>query len=294
LGASVLITGGSGFLGSHLARRLLDESWDVHVTTRNAEYQHQPGVHSHVCDLSDLDQASSLLQKIEPAVVYHFAGLATARPDLDLVLPTFHSHVTSAVNLLVLAHKHFVSRLVLVGSLNEQLDGAVSSPYGAAKTAVRHYARFFFNLYATPVVVARPFVTFGPHQHESKVLPYVIQKLSNNDVPLINSGDWLADWIYVSDVIDGLLRIATAQDIEGKEFDFGWGELVSLRSMVLRVAELMQTSVEIEFAASSNRPDEPVRKADLSAARTLLGWQPAVSIDAGLARTIESYAQGLS
>lgn len=283
-----LISGGRGFLGSHLAEALRAAGWDVHTTSRSPGESPIPGVTQHVCDFADLDSGQALLAEIQPTVVYHLAGEVTAQPDVEYVLPTLESLLVSSVNLLTITTSMPDTRLVLSGSLNEGMTDVPSSPYSAAKTAVRLYARMFHHLYGSRTVFVRPFMTFGPGQKATKVLPYVIRSLAAGEVPKVGSGGWQADWVYVSDVIEGFVKAANHPGIEGEEIDLGRGELVSLRDMVLKIAEVLESPIEPEFGAVADRPDEPVRVADVASSERLIGWRPEVGLDAGLRATIES------
>ena len=140
---TALVTGGSGFYGSHLCRRLRGDNWRVHATSRSEVEDVDGGVAFHQADFANLDDVSIVLDSVRPDVVFHLAGSASAAPDIDLVLPIHHSHVTSALNLLTIAAGSSIGRIVLVGSLQEPVGDASSavpsSPYSAAKLAVTHY-----------------------------------------------------------------------------------------------------------------------------------------------------------
>ncbi len=288
---TALVTGGAGFLGAHLVERLLAEGWQVHATSRSDRESDSDQLTFHRADLADLDVAKRILQTVEPQVVFHLAGSVGAAPDPALVLDTYHSHVTSTLNLLSLVDDFDLRRIVLAGSLLEptgSLAQAIpSSPYAAAKITTTLYARMFHLLYQTPVVVVRPFMTFGPRQHPEKILPYVIDKLLAGVSPRLSSGRWLADWIYVSDVVDGLMSAMETPGVEGAEFDLGRGELKSTKEVLLEVHALMGSTVPLRFGELADRPPAPERTADISVARERLSWSPRVSIEEGLVRTIE-------
>ena len=128
----------------------------------------------HEADLEDLAVTRSLFTLLKPEVVYHLAGAVGANPDLGLVVPTFHSLLTSTVNVLVAASEAGCRRIVLTGSLTEPagIDGAATphSPYAAAKWAASGYGRMFHELYGAPVVILRLFMTYGPGQAPSKLI----------------------------------------------------------------------------------------------------------------------------
>jgi len=180
-GERVLVTGASGFIGSHLCRVLGQQGAEIHATSRRPRPAPPGSVHWYEADLTDIESSRALLRSVKPDVIFHLAGRVTAAPTLDLVLPTFHSLVGGAVNLLVAATETGCRRFILPGSVNEPAYDAAepmpSSPYAAAKSAASAYARMFHGVFGAPVVVARLFVTYGPGQQASKLVPYVTRCL---------------------------------------------------------------------------------------------------------------------
>ena len=110
----------------------------------------------------------------------------------------------------------------------------------------------------------------------------------------IGSPSRKVDWIYVDDVVAGLLAVGTRPGLEGKSIDLGSGQLVEIREIVGRIRALVNDGSEIEFAAGAARPFEQVRCAEVDAAHALTGWRPAVSLDTGLARTVDFYKRQFS
>src|SRR5262245_25418968 len=211
----ILITGGSGFLGSHLCRRLRELGAEVHATSRLDRIG--DGSIWWKSDMADLSAARRLLAAVKPDIVYHLAGSVGAGPDFNLVVPAYHSLLTSTVNLLVAATEIGCRRVVLTGSLTEPVPDRANptpaSPYAAAKWAASGYGRMFHSLFQTPVVILRPFMVYGPAQAPSKLIPSVIRSLLDGISPRVSSGKQRADWIYVSDVIDGFVAAATTPGI---------------------------------------------------------------------------------
>jgi len=232
-----------------------------------------------------------MLAEIRPDVVFHLAGQVTAAPELSLVLPTFHSLLTSTVNILSATASGGCRRLVIPGSLAELAPGAPlavpSSPYAAAKCMGTAYARMFHDLYDTPVVVLRTFVTYGPRQHKDKLIPHVILSLLQGNRPKLASGKWEADWIYVDDVIDGFILAASRTGIDGRTIDLGSGTLTSTAKVVKKLVSLIDPEIKPLFGGVPDRPLEEIRAADTSSSRASLGWEPRTSLEQGLTRTIE-------
>jgi len=244
-------------------------------------------------DLTAIDRVRKLLTDLNPMVVYHLAGSAGAKPDLDLVLPTLEGLVVSAVNILVAGTEAGSGRIVMTGSLTEPAWGEhapiPSSPYAAAKWTSSAYARMFHLLYQTPTVVLTPFMTFGPGQDRSKIIPSVILSLLRRESPLLSSCLWKVDWIFIDDLVEAFLAAAAVPDIEGNCFDVGTGTNRTVRSVVERIFLLMGEQAQPLFGMLPDRPSEPVRSADTTQTNQLLKWRAQISLDEGLRRTIAWY-----
>src|SRR5262245_45538890 len=217
-GQRILVTGASGFLGSHLCRRLGETGAEVNAVSRVFRTSQDSSLRWWQGDMAEIATASGLLRAVRPEVIFHLSGLSTASPDRELVWPTLQSLLISTVNLLTVSAEIGCRRLVLLGSLTEPTPGpgevVPGSPYAAAKWASSAYGRMFHRLYKTPVVIVRPFMTYGPGQDTGKLIPYVILSLLKEEAPKLSSGQWQADWIYVDDVIDGLLAAAQSPALE--------------------------------------------------------------------------------
>lgn len=283
----VLVTGASGFLGSHLCDRLRACGADVHAVSRS-DRQGADGLRWWRSDFDDPFEVDRILRAIKPDVVYHFGGHVTADWRLGHVLPTFTSLLASSVYVLVRATELGSCRVVFAGAYTEPLAaaGIPGSPYAATKWCATAYARMFHQLYDTPVVVTRPFMTYGPREQPHKLIPYVVTSLLRGQAPRLTSGSLAADWVYVDDVIDGLLKAATAPAAVGQEVDLGTGKLVSVRDVVAMIVEILQPSVQPEFGALPDRPIEQVRAADVERTWTLLSWRAQTSLAAGIERAI--------
>lgn len=289
----VVVTGATGFIGAHLSKRLCALGAEVHGVARSAPAFEHARFASHRFDISDYDAVERELRAIRPDYVFHLASHVMGAPDLKHVLPAFQANLASSVNLLTACAQIGCGRkrIVFTGSLVEPPHGVLEtvpvSPYAAAKWASSSYARMFHALYGLPTAIARVFMVYGPAQpDESKLVPYCVRTWLAGVAPKITSGQHLIDWIYVTDVVDGFLAIATAPNIEGQSVDLGSGELISTRDLVLRIGKLMQTPVAPEFNAIPDRPLERVRVADVERSSRQVGWRPRVALDDGLRETI--------
>ena len=292
-GLNVLITGGSGFIGSHLCHRLSTEGCAVHVTSRQiVSCSTTQNITWWQADLADLAETRHLLTKIKPDIIFHLAGAVGASPDLNLVLPTYHSLLTSTINVLLIATELGCKRVVLTGSLTEPRNHAEptpQSPYAAAKWAAGGYTRMFHTLYDTPAVILRPFMTYGPAQAPSKLIPSVILSLLRGEAPKLSSGKTQADWIYIADVIEGFLRAGTASGILGHTIDLGTGKLDSIFSIVEQIIAIMESPIKPLYGALPDRPGENEIAAATVSAFELIGWKATTTLEQGLRQTVEWY-----
>jgi UDP-glucose 4-epimerase len=295
-GRKILVTGAGGFIGSHLCHRLLETGAEVHGVHR----RHSPRIKSGSpircwqCDLSGFKAVRNLLTRIKPDIIFHLASHVAGSRSLELVLSTFHSNLAGSVNLLTAATEVGCHRIVMTGSMEEPTQGdshvIPSSPYAAAKWASSAYARMFHALYHTPVALARVFMVYGPGQRDlNKLIPYTILSLLRNQVPKLTSGQRQVDWIYVEDVVDGLIAIAHAPNIEGHTIELGSGTLLSVQDIVLCLVSIMNSHIEPSFGTIPNRPMEQVRLANISDTYSKIGWKPITNLEKGLEQTVEWY-----
>ena len=295
-GRKVLITGASGFIGSHLCARLKQIGAKIHGVSRTPRAAESEGIRWWQGDVGDVEVVRCLFKEISPDTVFHLASHVYGAPNLEHILPAFRANLQSTVNLLTAGAETGCRRMVLTGSLAEpvyeQGEKFPSSPYAAAKWASSAYGRMFHALYGLPVVMTRVFMVYGPAQRDvSKLIPYVTLSLLQGSAPKISSGSRMVDWIYVDDVIDGFLSVAAAPGIEGSTIDIGSGNLVAIREIVERLERIVDSGPPVSFGALQDRPLETVRIANVMDTCSKIGWKPAISLDAGLRTTVEWYKE---
>ena len=288
----VLVTGASGFIGAHLVRALLAAGCRVDAISRRPQTATTPNLRWWQADLAAPGEVERVLAESAPEIVFHLASLVTGKRPLELVLPAFQANLESTVRLLAAASAAPAGtcrRIVVAGTMEEPERVSTEppgSPYAVAKAAATLYARFFYSLYATPVVMARIFMVYGPGQVDhTKLVPYSILSALRGEAPRLTSGTRPVDWIYIDDVVAGLLAAGTLAGIEGETFDLGSGELVTVRQIVEKICHALGAPPP-EIGALVDRPLEAVRRANITKSISRLGWRPQVGLEEGLHRTI--------
>lgn len=300
-GRRVIVTGATGFIGRAVASKLVALGAIVHGTSRRApDLSHDPSTPErsavNTCDLSSLDQCRSLVETLRPEFVIHLAGHPFAARDLSRVIPTFQNNLASTVNLLTCIAETTRAKVVLAGSLEvpDSIAGSnnsakiASSPYALSKWAAAAYAQLFHSLFQLPVAIARLFMVYGPGQHDpKKLIPSTITSLRAGRAPEISSGTRPVDWIYIDDVVDGILAITSTPGVEGRTIDIGTGVLTTVRGIVEMLAEIIPGGPAPIFGAVPTRTDEQVRAAKVEETRSLIGWSSRVPLRAGLTNTVD-------
>jgi nucleoside-diphosphate-sugar epimerase len=291
-GRRVLITGAGGFLGSHLCRRLRGCGAELHAVSRQSRAADEPGLRWWRGDLVDAAFVQEVVASVRPDVVFHLASHVAGARDLGLVPLTVQGNLLSAVNLMTAAAAVGCQRLVLAGSYEEPEEGNAvpCSPYAAAKWAASAYARMFHALYGLPVVILRICMAYGPGQMDTrKFIPHVILSLLRGERPGLSSGCRPVDWVFIEDVIDGLVTAAAAEHAGGATLDIGSGALVTVREVAERLVRLVDPDIAPHFGAVGDRPLETVRSADTARTEQLIGWRPRTPLEEGLRKTVEWY-----
>lgn len=277
-----------------MCARLLEQGAEVHGTSRRkVDFESDKWTHASV-DLTVADDVDDLVASASPDYIVHLASCVTGKREIEWIRETFVGNLQSAVNVLVAAQKVGVKKTLLAGSLEEpdanDATPVAASPYAASKWCASAYARSMHALYGTPSAVARIFMVYGPGQQDlKKLVPYVCLSAARSEAPELMGGGREVDWIYIDDVVDGLVHLAQAGPDDGGYVDIGSGELVTTGDVAGRVCSLAGTGVAPVLGAVPDRAMEQVRKADIGATCEILGWRPAVSIDAGLQQTYDWY-----
>lgn len=292
-GLTVTVFGASGFLGQPLVRRLALAGARVIAVSRSVAAcpDQVARVELRQADGADAAQVHAIFESSSPDVVFQFASESRGGRELDIVSASIRNDFLVTAHVLVEAARRAprMPRVVLAGSLEEPLPGESTpvSPYAAAKWAASTYGRMFRELYDVDVRIVRPMMTYGPGQKHYKVVPDTILRLLRNERIRVRSSSRLVDWIFVDDVVDGMLRAAAAPALSAT-VDLGSGVLTTVGECVKTIARLLGKETLVDLA--DERADrEIVRAADVESAYRAIGCRAATSLVDGLGRTIDWY-----
>jgi UDP-glucose 4-epimerase len=285
-----LVTGASGFIGLALCKRLLNAGAIVHGAGRRDVAIDASQWSYTAIDLTDSSAVDEMFREVEPEFVIHLASCVTGRRELEWVRETMLGNLVSAVHIMVAAQSSGALKCVLAGSLEEPEPGEPSavpaSPYAASKWCASAYARMMHALYGLDISVARIFMVYGPGQQDlKKLVPYVCTSAARGESPKLMSGARPVDWIFIDDVVDGLIRMAHHGPVDGSYVDLGSGELVTTGDVAIRICSIADTGVSPALGAVPDRAMEQVRQANLAATESELGWTINTDLDSGLEAT---------
>lgn len=304
-GARVLVTGGSGFFGSHLVHRLHEMGAEVHVLTKyNSVIDNVrlariwDELHVIEADLRNPDSLAQL-RDLRPDIVFHFAAYNHVGDSFVHVIEAMSSNAMGTVNLVEACADYKAFIYIATSEVygfqtetpwHENLTPFPISPYAVGKYSGELFARMAWHVRQRPVVVLRPFNAYGPYQSPRAVVAEIILNCLRGEPVRSTEGVQTRDFNYVANLVDGVLLAATEAKAVGEIINIGSGQDVSIRDLILKIHALTNSRSELQIGALPYRPTEIWRMAaDNRKAAALLGWQPRIGLDEGLERTIGWY-----
>src|SRR5688572_5616184 len=305
--AHYLVTGGAGFIGSHLSEELVRRGHRVRVadsliTGKRSNLDHISGVEFLEGDLADMDLARKAVDGIE--VVLHQAGIPSVPRSVTDPMTSHRANVDATLNMLLAARDAKVRRLVFAASSSaygntptlpkhEGMPTNPLSPYALQKVIGEQYMQMFTRLYGLETVSIRYFNVFGPRQDPgspySGVISVFATALLQNRAPTIfGDGEQTRDFTYVANVVDGVLRACEAAGANGEIINVATGGRISLNELFETMRRLTGATVQPEYAEPRSG-DVRDSQADIRLARQVLGYEPIVSFEDGLRRTVDWY-----
>ena len=294
----VLVTGGAGFIGSHLVRALIKNGNKVRVldnlSTGKRENISDLDVDLMVGDIRDLHVLRQAVEEVN--LVYHLAAFISVPASMEEPIVCFDVNLMSSINLLWAAYQAGVKRVVLASSsavygenesvVTEATPSQPLSPYAVSKLAMEQVARLFTTSYKLPTVSLRYFNVYGPRQSPDSqyaaVIPLFIRALLNGKPPMINGdGKQTRDFVFIEDVVQANLLAADREEVVGGVFNIGGGKSVSILEMVQHLQQLIADGPSPVFGPPRSG-DIRFSEADLILAEKSLGYRPMIDLKEGL------------
>jgi UDP-glucose 4-epimerase len=308
----MIVTGGAGFIGSHLAERLLNDGHPVRIvdnlsTGKRANLERLRGdLEFHEVSITDPEALRPIFAGAD--TVFHQAALPSVPRSIDDPLTTHEYDLTGTLNVLIAARDAGVRRVIYAASSSaygdiegefkrEDMPPRPLSPYGVAKLGGEYYCQTFNHVYGLETVCLRYFNVFGPQQDPTSqyaaVIPLFITQLLDSKAPTIH-GDGLQsrDFTYIDNVVHGNLLAAKAPKAVGQVMNLATGGRVNLLELVDKINGVLGTNITPVHIAPRTG-DIKHSRASIDKARELLDYEPIVDFDEGLARTIAWY-KGIS
>lgn len=307
---NILLTGGAGFIGTHLTKKLLDEghivlavdnfgsNYDPALKRRNvASFEGRPGYYLFEGDIRESSFLHLLFGTYAIDVVVHLAGLAGVRPSLQQPASYFDTNVTGTVTLLQTMRDFKVSKIVFAssssvyGERNEipfrETDRieSLASPYAISKRTGEMLLQNYHQLFGLNAYCLRFFTVYGPNQRPDMAISRFIQRLFDGErIQLFGNGQSLRDYTYVNDIVAGIVQ--AIERVKGFEIiNLGGARPVALIDLVRKLEQYTGRKARLDY-----RPEQPgdvsQTAANLTKAAHLLGYQPRVSLEEGLQRMV--------
>lgn len=312
---TVLITGVTGFIGSHLALRLANEGYEVSGVTKPSVSRNTRNMQEFLkdvtvftCDISDFHAINNLIRSLDVDTVVHLAALSPVRDSFEKPFSYEQSNVVGTMNIAhsILGMPDFEKRRLVYAStaevygnqkitpITEDLALNPTSPYAVTKASTDMYLRMLTHVYGMNTAIMRCTNTYGRKFDASFFVEYLITSMLNGNKIYIGAPDSVRAYMYVDDHVNAYVKAIEKRDIKGEAFNFCVERGLSNKEVALKIADLMgYDKKKIEFGKyPPNYPIRPIESdqsaivLDSTKAKKMLGWSPAVSLDEGLKRTI--------
>jgi nucleoside-diphosphate-sugar epimerase len=307
----ILVTGGGGFIGSHLAGVVMDRNGSVRVLDNfsTGKPENLAGIRGNIQliedDIRDLSACVSACRGVD--TVYHLAALGSVPRSVEDPLTTNAVNVNGTLNMLRAAQECGVRRFVFSSSSSvygdtptlpkdESMRPSPKSPYAVTKLAGEEYCRAFARTYGVETVALRYFNVFGPRQDPNSqyaaVIPRFLSALYSAQAPVIyGDGKQSRDFTYVRNVVEANLLAGSAAGVSGEVFNIACADQVTVRDVLDLAAELMGVSIPPTLLPP-RAGDIVHSRADISHAQSRLGYKPVVNFNTGLSLTVHAFLHG--
>jgi len=298
---SLLLIGGTGFIGNHISKEALFRGFCVTVISKNFKplSERLEGVYYYALDISDQDNLLNQLRDKVFHYVINLGGYIDHSGYFNGGDNVIDVHLNGTKNLINYINRDNLISFVQIGSSDEYGNNPAPqsedmrelpiSPYSFAKTATTHFLQMLHTTEKFPAVVLRPFLVYGPGQDNKRFIPQIIHGCLNDFEFPVSHGDQLRDFCFISDIVDAIFLTLNNSDIHGEVINIASGDLVSIKEIVINIQKIIGMG-RPQFGKISYRVGENMELyANMNKANNLLDWESKVSLKSGLKKTIDFY-----
>lgn len=294
---SILIAGGTGFIGFHLAKKCLSLNWSVTSLSTSTPKKNRKlkKVNYKICDISNYNQVKNKI-KLDYDYVVNCAGYV----DHSHKLKTLKSHYIGCKNLSTHFLNSKIKKFIQIGSCIEY--GKIKSPqiesnlnkktfsiYGSAKLLSTQFLLKLFKRFNFPVTILRLYLVYGPNQDANRVIPVTIINALKNKKFNCSNGSQLRDFTYIDDIVSAIIKTLKNSKSSGEIINIGSGNPISIKKIIIKICELINSG-KPQFGKIKLRNDEIIKLyPNINKSRKILNWKSQISIEKGLKKTIRFF-----
>lgn len=308
--SKIVVTGGAGFIGSHIAESLakdgheivivdnLDPYYSVDIKKKNTDIVLASGDATFInADVTDLDSMKEIIDSTVD-YVYHEAAQAGVRISVEDPFKPNNINVVGTLNVLKSSLEADVKKVINASSssvygkvkylpFDEKHPTEPVSPYGVSKLAAEHYCRVFYEVYGLPTTSLRYFTVYGPRMRPDLAISIFTKKmLANEPITVFGDGEQTRDFTYIDDVVEANKRLLNNKATDGKVLNIGGGNRISVNDLIENLKEITSSTSVLKYS-ESQKGDAETTLADVSKSKELIGYEPSITIEKGLEKFVD-------